>query len=448
MKINIKKPKLTDYQKDILYNNSRFSVTAASTKCGKTFSHIWWLFEAAHNTNPIDSYLQPAKEGNNYWWVAPVYSQSEIAFGRMSRKVAKTGQYDINRSNLKITTPLGTNIHFKTAKDPDNLYGEDVYAAVYDEYTRGSAESWYALRSTLTATNAPCKLIGNFVGMGNWGYQLKLKHKEDPEYSFHRITAWDAVRAGILDEKEILQAQKDLPPKVFAALYLAESIEADDQLIQNEAITGLFSAQKATTYHGGKYITADIALEGSDLFVVYVWDGFDIIDFKILEKSAGPEVISTIQSIALKHGVPNWRIVFDSDGTGNFVGGFLSQSQKFRNGGPPVFTQTPYGEMVKEDYANLKSQCSFKAARLINSGLISISCDLGDYRGKLMQEMETVCNMSINTDNKLRVSDKKKVYEMIGRSCDLWDAIMMRMYFVVHSHLSDQMDNLYYQGKV
>ena len=37
MKINVKKPKLTSYQKDFLYNGARFTFTEASTKAGKTF---------------------------------------------------------------------------------------------------------------------------------------------------------------------------------------------------------------------------------------------------------------------------------------------------------------------------------------------------------------------------------------------------------------------------
>ena len=59
MQIEITKPKLSDYQKEFLYNDARFTITEASTKCGKTFSHIWWLFEQAH--------LPCNKENMNFW---------------------------------------------------------------------------------------------------------------------------------------------------------------------------------------------------------------------------------------------------------------------------------------------------------------------------------------------------------------------------------------------
>ena len=51
-------------------------------------------------------------------------------------------------------------------------------------------------------------MIGNFGGIANWMHQIKEKVKTDDQYAYYKITAWDAVKEGILDEAEILQAQK------------------------------------------------------------------------------------------------------------------------------------------------------------------------------------------------------------------------------------------------
>ena len=217
MVVTITKPKLNSYQKKMLYGNERYTVTEASTKVGKSFSHLWWLFEMAH---------QAPKQGANYWWVAPVYGQAEIMFGRLRRVVGKYAIYKVNLSKLTITCPNGAVIHFKSAEKPDNLYGEDVFAAVFDEFTRARQEAWFALRSTLTATNGKCKLIGNAKGKKNWGYLLGAKARAgEAGYAYHRVTAWDAVAEGILSREEIEQAQRDLPENVFKELYLAEPQE-------------------------------------------------------------------------------------------------------------------------------------------------------------------------------------------------------------------------------
>lgn len=212
--INYKRPPLVSYQAEILNAPERFTVTEASTKTGKTASHIVWLFEQA---------LQ-CKAGQSVWWVAPVYGQAEIAFNRMRSQVTDRKFFKVNESKLLLTLPTGAKIHFKSAEKPDNLYGDDVYACVFDEFTRAREEAWFALRSTLTATQGRCKFIGNVKGKKNWGYKLAVKARSgDEQYKHFKITAYDAVEAGILKMEEVEQARKDLPANVFNELYLADA---------------------------------------------------------------------------------------------------------------------------------------------------------------------------------------------------------------------------------
>jgi predicted phage terminase large subunit-like protein len=221
MKVNIKRPKLTNYQEAIIGSEKRFTVTEACTKSGKTFSHIFWLFQEAHK----------GKLGYEYWWVAPVYSQADIAFKRMLRKVAASGVYNINRSNLSIITPIGTIITFKTADNPNTLYGENVHAFVFDEYSRAKEEAWFALRTTITYTKAKGKFIGNVVAK-NWAWDMARKAEKgsDPDFEYFKVTAYQAIEAGILSSSEIEQAKKDLPLRVFKMLYLAEFSEIEGAL--------------------------------------------------------------------------------------------------------------------------------------------------------------------------------------------------------------------------
>jgi hypothetical protein len=216
--IEIERPAFTDYQKKILYSPARFTVTKGATKIGKTFPHLFWLFEKAH---------EQIKSGANYWWIAPIYPQAKIAFNRMRRAAVPLG-YRINESELFIETAYDSRIWFKGADKPDSLYGEDVFAAVFDEFTRAKEEAWFALRSTLTHTKGPCKFIGNSKGKKNWGHRLWTKAKAgEPGYEAFKVTAYDAVAAGILSLEEVEQAKRDLPKHAFDELYLAEDL--DDQ---------------------------------------------------------------------------------------------------------------------------------------------------------------------------------------------------------------------------
>lgn len=218
LEIVVEKPKFTEYQKRILYSKARFTVTKGATKIGKTFPHLYWLFERAHDE---------IKKGANYWWIAPIFPQAKIAFNRMRRLAVPLG-YRVNESELFIETGYDSRIWFKGADKPDSLYGEDVFAAVFDEFTRAKEQSWFALRSTLTHTQGPCKFIGNSKGKKNWGHRLWIKAKAgEPGYEAFKVTAYDAVEAGILTLEEVEQAKRDLPKHAFDELYMAEDL--DDQ---------------------------------------------------------------------------------------------------------------------------------------------------------------------------------------------------------------------------
>lgn len=222
---NIKytRPFLYSYQHEILNDPARFTVTIASTKVGKTASHIVWLFEQA----------LMLKINQRVWWIAPTIGQARIAYDRMKVQINDKTFYKSNDTERTITLITGGILEFKTAEKPDNLYGDDVYAAVFDEFTRAREQAWYALRSTLTATKGKCKFIGNAKGRRNWGYKLAMKAKsgEDPDYSYHKIDAYTAAAAGMKTKdgrpfiEEVESAKKDLPEAVFNELYLAEPSE-------------------------------------------------------------------------------------------------------------------------------------------------------------------------------------------------------------------------------
>lgn len=166
------------------------------------------------------------KAGRNYWWVSPIYGQAKIAYRRLKRGLP-AGVYKANESELTITLANGAVVWFKGADNPDSLYGEDVYAAVIDEASRCKEDAWIAVRSTLTQTRGPIRIIGNVKGRKNWAYRLARKAEAgEPGMHYAKITAYDAVAVGILDAAEIEDAKRHLPLAVFNELYLA--IPSDD----------------------------------------------------------------------------------------------------------------------------------------------------------------------------------------------------------------------------
>lgn len=201
-------------QLDAMFCSERYGIIEASTKSGKTVSAIAWIVEKALS----------GSAGQNFWWVAPGYNQAEIAYRRIKQGLTKGSFTAFDTPTPRICTMVGTWIWFKSADNADALYGEDVYAAVVDEASRIAETSWHAIRSTLTATRGPIRIIGNVKGRKNWFYSLARRAEtgQFPNMHYSRITADDAVQAGVLDAEEIEDAKSTLPEAIFRELYYAE----------------------------------------------------------------------------------------------------------------------------------------------------------------------------------------------------------------------------------
>lgn len=204
-------------QQAAVFAPERYVLCEASTKAGKTVACLIWLLEQALTGG----------EGRNYWWISPIYAQAKIAFRRMKLAIPRE-VYTVNESELTLTLINGAVLWFKGGDNPDSLYGEDVYASVIDEASRCKEESWHAVRSTLTATRGPVRIIGNVKGRQNWFYRLARKAEAgEPGMHYARITAKDAVAAGVIAQSEVEDARRQLPEAVYRELYEAEP--SDDE---------------------------------------------------------------------------------------------------------------------------------------------------------------------------------------------------------------------------
>lgn len=246
------RPPLYDAQFKALFScpdpngkTARYGICEASTKAGKTVGCMAWLGEQA---------VTGLGDGREYWWVAPVYRQAKIAYSRMKRALPPWVIAATNDTDNTIVLFNSNVIRFRSAEKPDNLYGEDVYAAVVDEASRMREAAWFAIRSTLTATRGPVRIIGNVKGRGNWFYKIARKAQLGaPDHAYLKITAYDAVAGGVLAMEEIEDAKASLPEDVFRELYLAEGSEDGSNPfglthIEKAATLAMFSDRKTVCY--------------------------------------------------------------------------------------------------------------------------------------------------------------------------------------------------------
>jgi len=169
-----------------------------------------------------------------------------------------------------------------------------------------------------------------------------------------------------------------------------------------------------------RYLTCDIAYEGSDIFAVGYWEGLVLKKVYAREKISEVKVPGWIQELRLNHEVPLSNVIYDADGIKKFVrsskeSGSLHGATEFHNGGSPV----------DKAYKNLKTECYYKLADYVNSNKIYI--EASDYRNQIIQELEQIRKVEHSDDGKLRIESKDNIKLRLQRSPDFADMIMMRL---------------------
>jgi len=354
-------------------------------------------------------------------------------FFELTTKLNISSQFNYNAQSGIIYWNNGSEILLKDLyaypSDPnfDSLGSLEITGAFIDECNQITYKAWQIVKSRIRYKikefNLSPKLLGTCNPSKNWVYsQFYLKDKNgtiDNDKQFIQALPKDNPHL----PKSYLESLLSLDENSKQRLYYGNWEYDNDpaKLIDYEKIQNIFTNEFVPS--GEAFISADIARFGSDKMVINIWKGFRVVEIFTLAKSSITETAQAIKDLALKHSVPLNNIIADEDGVGGGVVDIL-RCKGFVNNSKAMLVEN---QVVQ--YQNLKTQCYFKLAEMIQNGEIYVDCKDGNVIDELSKELEQVKRDKIDSDGKLRILPKEKVKELIGRSPDYSDALMMRMYF-------------------
>ena len=265
----------------------------------------------------------------------------------------------------------------------------------------------------------------------NWLYQNDYKPWKEGRLpkGIKFIQAY--VQDNPYNESGYEDALKSIKDKSKKERLLFGNWEYDDdpaKLMEYDSITNLFTNDVVGRDEHGKlkelnhFISCDPARFGSDLTVIMVWEGYRVVRIESYAKTSIPETVDYITILANKYSVPRSRIVVDSDGLGGGVSDYL-RCKDFQANRTPIDSKGK-----KQNYNNLKSQCYFKLAEMVNKSEIFIDSQDTGVNDKIIEELEVVKQKDVDKDNKMGIIPKDKVKELIGRSPDYADCLSFRMF--------------------
>ncbi|SMC45869.1 phage terminase large subunit [Pedobacter africanus] len=309
----------------------------------------------------------------------------------------------------------------------DELGSLEITDAFVDETNQISKKAWDITKSRIRYKLDDYGLIPKMMGScnpaKNWVYGDFYKPYKDGSLPGNR----QFIQALLSDNPHISKHYRDnllqLDKNSLERL-LHGNWEYDDDpaaLMTFNKIMDVFT--NTFVLPGEKYITADIARFGSDNTVIGVWSGLRLIRIVTIAKNKVTEAADKIKELCNTYSVPISNVIVDDDGVGGGVVDILGCEGFVNNSSPLPNKETK----EPENYNHLKSQCYFKMAELVNKNELFIEDHT--FRDIIIQELEQVKQHNMDKDGKKQIIPKDKVKELLGRSPDYSDMIMMRMWF-------------------
>lgn len=273
-----------------------------------------------------------------------------------------------------------------------------------------------------------------------------IQNKESKEL----VKSFSFIEGDIKDNKKLLE--KD--PGYLANL---EALPEDEKLrllkrnwkvkIDSNVIVdyNMFQNVFSNTFVTGsqKYITSDIATEGKDCLIIWVFENRKVIDIDIIDKNSGKGALQRIEAKKNEYKVQNSNISFDASGVGGGLTGFISNAKEYKANKLPI---------GKNNYKNIKTQCAYEFSYSINqehqkndSHLYYIVPSVANkiypystpqiYKGKtikwiLEHQLKVLRRKNPDGDNKIELIPKEEMKALLGGiSPDFIESLIQREIF-------------------
>lgn len=178
------------------------------------------------------------------------------------------------------------------------------------------------------------------------------------------------------------------------------------------------------------WLTIDVARFGADATCIGLWHGLHLHTVCLVEKQDLATTALQVRQMMQSHGVPRNQVIIDTDGVGGGLADQLPGSRQF------VAQHKAIPQKGKaQAYTHLKAQCYYRLAEAVQQAEISFSPKLAEqfHKGKsvmalLMEELLVVKRHPLPDAGSLAINKKEDMKALLGRSPDVADMVMMRMW--------------------
>ena len=380
----------------------------------------------------------------NVFFVCPTQKQARsIIWESLKSRIGTIGTPNESRLEMKVPTVDGgySTIFVAGWENRENFRGMKAHHITFDELDtmKDFFIGWQEIfRPALIDTAGTADFIGT-------------PKKENPNLRRLEKEAdhnWECFQFATSDNPhippdEILRAKEELDSQTFKQEILAEYVDHAGALFRFSALVDVFS--NTITKSPEKYLIVDVADDGTDKTKFSFWEGLEEYRRETFQGLNTEAIINQIREYQQEDRIPMSQTLVDAIGVGAAVAsnsmlsgiiGFKSSYSPIRTDINPVLLPnvhyTKDAPLVSE-YRNLRSQCVFTLAGLVNDHKIA-SKVTGKDKEAIIEELSAYQDVSAG-DGKRLATPKEDVKEIIGHSPDDSDTWIMRMYFVIRDKM-------------
>lgn len=422
-------------QEKILESSARFNVIRAGRRSGKSTLEVEKMVFKAANV-----------AGRRIFYVAPTQKQARAIIWELLKK-RLGGVGELNESRLEVVVPAiggSSRIAVFGFEARENFRGQPAHHITFDETDsmRDFFIGWQEIfRPALIDTGGTADFIGTPKKENPNLRRLEKLAETDPHWRAFHFTSWDNPT---IPRTELEKAKQEMDADTYRQEILAEYVENAGALFKYTALVDLFS--NTITKSPENYLTIDVADDGSDKTVFAFWHGLELYRIEQFARLNTEGIINQTREFASQDRIPYSQIAVDAIGVGAGVASsslldgviaYKSSYQAMRTDIDP--TRLPNVHYLKDaplitEYKNLRSQCVFTLAGLVNNHEISARIDDVRIKERIIEELSHYQDAS-QGDGKRMATPKEDVAALIGRSPDLSDTLLMRMYFVLRARM-------------
>jgi hypothetical protein len=430
---------LHEHQREIARSASRFKVIRGGRRGGKTALEIETLcFKAVSGKN------------RNVFYVAPTQVQARsIIWEGLKSRLAGIGDPYEQRLEMKVPTADGGHSLIKVAgwENRENFRGQSAYHITFDETDtmKDFFIGWQEIfRPALIDTAGTADFIGTPKKENPNLRRLEKLAETDSEWSAFHFTSYDNPT---LSPLELEKAKQEMDQDTYRQEILAEYVDNAGALFRYTSLVDMFS--NTITKSNEKYLIVDVADDGSDKTVFSFWQGLEAYRFDVYARLNTETIINQIRESAAQERIPFSQILVDAIGVGAGVAssslldgivGYKSSYGAIRTDQDPTRLPNVHYRAdapLTTEYKNLRSQCVFTLARLVNDHLIAVKTTDVRLKEAIIEELSLYQDAS-KGDGKRMPTEKEDIKALLGRSPDISDTLIMRMYFEVRATMLPQ----------